>query len=400
MVLYHRLALWTAVLAVSGTLIGILYATGSGAPLDASGIPSGMATRVELSLSNQEEIRTVELYPDGITAKHSLATHKDGSVTNYWYRPDSTLERAVTDGPADADGKRPRLRYAEVAPDGITYKVDIEYLADGSKSKETRLTDDGKEMRTYFHTNGIERRVQELAHDNRGWRLVQENLFREDRSLSQTMRTADGGAWERSFFNERSVLTNKKAMGPYDTRYSETFYQADGVTKKSEMEQNSQRTIVTTFRANGTRMEERTWSGAVASSSIKVIRFDSADKPLMQQWWTYRENKTFLWLVKVMRPKDGTLWKTVYFEADGSEITEIVYDGDGEMTSNYTRLKYGKDRRLVSTEKVVKNETVSTTTAPADSKVRFSLPADYTALSDMPPPPQVIPYVPAPMGGP
>lgn len=400
MISYHRLALWTAVLATAGTLIGILYAGGRGAPLDTTGIPSGMTTRVELSLSKPEEIRTVELYADGITAKHALATHKDGSVTNYWYRPDSTLERAVTDGPADADGKRPRLRYAEVAPDGITYKFDVEYLADGSKSKETRLTDDGKELRTYFYATGVERRVQELAHDNRGWRLVQENLYREDKSLAVAMRTADGGAWERSFFNERSVLESKKAMGPYGTRYAETFYQSDGVTKKSEMDQNGQRTIVTTFRPNGTRLEERTWSGAVASSSIKVVRFDAADKQIMQQWWSYSDNKTLLWLVKVMRPTDGSLWKTIYFEPDGSEITEIVYEGDGEMGSNYSRFKYGKDRRLVQTEVVVKNETVKTIVAPSDSKVRFSIPADYTVLSDMPPPQQVIPYVPAPMGGP
>ncbi|MDZ4837430.1 MAG: hypothetical protein SGJ27_26895 [Candidatus Melainabacteria bacterium] len=398
MISHRRLALGTAILAIAGALGSIFLATDRGATIDEKGIPPGIASRVEVS--KNEEVRTVELYPDSITAKHSFATHKDGSVTNYWYRPDGTLEKAITDGPEAADGKRPRLRYAEVAPDGFTYALDVEYLTDGRKSKETVLSADGKVTRTYFHNNGVERRVQELAHGKTGWKIVQENQFRDDKSLLQSLQTLDNNAWERKFYNDEGVLTNTIAMGPYGSRYFETAYDIDGVTRTSEMEQTSQKTVITTFRKDGSPIEERTWSGAVSGSSIRVVRFDSKINAVMQQWWTFRNNKHSLWMIKVFRSTDHTLWKNIYFDPDNLETTEIVYDGDGEMVPNFTRRKYGKDGLLVEEERVLKSKTVSTKKIAPERNIRISLPADYTVLSDMPVPKQVIPYVPAPMGGP
>jgi antitoxin component YwqK of YwqJK toxin-antitoxin module len=375
---------------------GILLATTRGEPLDTNVGPRGMDTRLELSKG--EEIRTVELYPDRITAKHSVATHGDGSITNYWYRPDGTIEKAITEGPADADGKRAQRRYAEIATDGFTYLHDIEYSADGVKSKETVLRD-GKQVRSYFHNNGVERRNQVIVREKKGWRLAQEDLFREDASLAESLRNTENGAWERKFFNENSVLVSSKAMGAFGSRYTEVTYYPDGVTKASLMEQNGQGTKLTTYRSNGSREEERTWSGPVSGANIQVAAYDLQDRQVYQQWWSFADGKHYLWLVKTFRA-DKSLAKAVYFERNSKEATEISYKGDGEYGGDYTRRRFrAADGTLALEEDEVANKVVATREFSPAQKITLQLPAEYTTLKEVPPLSQVIPYAPAPMGG-
>lgn len=387
-----RTALGAALIATAVALGGVWFATGGSAPLDADVFPERLGIRVELG--KEKEIRTVELYPDLITPKHSVATHGDGSITNYWFRADSTLEKAITEGPAADDGTRARLRYAEIADDGVTFVLDIEYRPDGTTTKETRLAEENKLVRTYFHANGIERRAQIILRDKQGWKLSQEDLYREDHTLAESLRSFDNKAWEKKFYSEQGVLVGMKKAGPYGTSYTEVAYQEDGVTKKLELDQNSSRTILTSYRPNGSRIEERTYNGPVAAApSTQVVYFDDKDQMLFQQWWSMSDGKQYLWLIKEFRA-DKSLARTIYFERNSQEATEIAYKGDGEYRSDYTRRRFDKEGRLTKEEDEVGNKVVATREFTPEENIRLDLPEGYTTLTEVATPPQVIEYSP------
>lgn len=375
---------------------GIWLATTDNTELGMTDFPIG--TDVRLEVAKDAEIRTVELYADRVTAKHSVATLRDGSITNYWYRADGTLEKAVTEGPPDAAGVRMVKRQAEIAPDGFTYLYDVEYLADGSKSKETKF-EQGKLLRSYFHANGIARRVQIIVAEKKGWRLTQEDLYRPDTSLVESVRYGDNDAWERKFFNEQNVLVNSKAMGAYGTRYTEVEYYPDGVTRQRMVEQNGQGTKLTTYRTNGARDQERVFSGPVTGSNLVVTAYDSHDRMTFQQWWSFGESGYYMWQLKTFR-ENGSMAKSVYFEKNSKGATEVVFKGDGAYHSDFTRRKFrNEDGTLELEEDEVKNKVVATRQFSPERNIKLQLPKEQLELKDVSPlPRQVIEYAPAPMG--
>lgn len=390
--IFRRL-LGAALFAVAGALAGgAWYAATVPTPLETNDFPKG--TGVRLELSSNAEIRTVELYADQLTAKHSVATHGDGSQTNYWYRPDGTIEKAITESPADEHGKRTQRRYAEIAPDGFTFVYDVEYLADGRKTKETRLVD-GRLQRSYFHDNGTARRVQVIAREKQGWMLTQEDIFRADATLSESLRNFDNSAWERKFFNEQGVLVASKEMAAYKSRYTEIAYHADGLTRARETVQNGEGTTVTLYRDNGTRDYQITWNGEVGTSSLMTVGYDADDRKAYQQWWSQGDGMYHLWLVKVYRA-DKTLARTIYFERGNLMATDIVWEGDGDYGGNYTRRRFGPDGLLFVEEDEVKNKVVATREFSPAQKITLDIPVEYKELRMVDPvPPQVIPYTPA-----
>ena len=383
----------TVVAAVGG---GLWFATTGSAPLEATNFPVG--TEVRLEVWKDAEVRTVELYADRLTPKHSVATHADGSITNYWYRADGTVERATTDGPPDANGMRIRKRLAEIAADGRTYLYDVEFFDDGSKSKETKFEGD-KLLRSYFHPNGIARRVQIIVAEKKGWRLTQEDLYRPDSSLVESVRRGENDAWERKLYNEQNVLVSSTAMGAYGTRYTEVEYYPDGVTKRRMVEQNGQGTKLTTYRANGSRDQERVFSGPVSGSNLVVYAYDSHDRPTFQQWWSYDAKGYYMWQLKTFR-ENGSMATSVYFERNSKGATEIVFKGDGAYQSDYTRRKFrNEDGTLFAEEDEVQNKVVATREFSPARNITLKLTKEQSELKDVSPlPRQVIEYAPAPMG--
>lgn len=386
--------------AVLALLVGggaMLLATTSSAPLETTNFPTGTDTRLEVA--KDAVVRTVELYDDRVTAKHSVATHGDGSITNYWYRPDGTIEKAITDGAPNADGIRVRKRVAEVAADGFTYLHDVEYFDDGSKSKETKF-ENGKLLRSYFHPNGIARRVQVIIAEKKGWRLTEEDLFRPDSSLAESVRRGDNDAWERKLFNEQNVLLSSKAMSGYGVRYTEVEFYPDGITKKRMVEQNAQGTKLTTYRDNGSRDQERVWSGAVGTSNMVVHAYDSKDRLAFQQWWSISESGYYMWQLKTFRD-NGSILSNVYYERNSKGVTEVIFKGDSGFNSDYTRRKFrNEDGTLYVEEDEVNNKVVATREFSSARNIKLELPAEQTQLKDVTPlPRQVIAYSPAPMGG-
>jgi len=390
------LALGAALLAAAGGVGGVLYATTGSAPFDTKVFPERLEVRLEVGQG--AEIRTVELYPDRITAKHSIANHGDGSITNYWYRPDGTIEKAVTESKADEKGTRTMLRYAEVAADGRSYVLDIEYKPDGTKAKETRLAADGSMVRNYFHTNGNTRRAQTILREKQGWKLSQEDLFREDASLAESLRNLDNKAWERKFFSESGVLVGLKAMGAWESRYTEVAYFGDGKTKSREVVQNSSGTTLTTYRANGSREFERSWSGPVAGSSMRLMAYDDMDRQTYQQWWNYTGGEYKVWLVKIFR-EDKTLAKTLYLDNSKGESMEIVHTGDGEYGGNYMRRNFRQDGTLSWEEDVQNNKDVAKREFTVEQNIRMQNPAEWSAFHKVDAmPEQVIQYAPPQRG--
>jgi antitoxin component YwqK of YwqJK toxin-antitoxin module len=387
-----------ALAAVALTGGAIWFATTDSTTLAAANFPEG--TEVRLEVARDAEIRTVELYADRVTAKHSVATHGDGSITNYWYRADGTLEKAVTEGPPDADGVRKLKRQAEVAPDGFTYLYDIEYFADGSKSKETKF-EQGKLLRSYFHPNGIVRRAQIIVAEKQGWRLTREDLYRPDTSLLESVSYGDNNSWERKFFDEHNVLVSSKAMAGYGTRYVEVEYYPDGVTKRRMVEQNGQGTTLTTYRVNGSRDQERVINGPVSGANMVVYAYDAQDRPTFQQWWSFGESGYYIWQLKTFRD-NGSLASSVYFERNSKGATEIVFKGDGAYQSDFTRRKFrNEDGTLALEEDVVKSKVVAAREFTPARNIKLELRKEQTELKDVSPlPRQVIEYAPAPMGGP
>jgi hypothetical protein len=370
-----------------------MLATMRDTALDAGAFQTSTAIRAELH--DGETIRTVEFYPDGITPRKSVAQNVDGSNTTYTYRTDGTLDKIVTDSAADQNGLRSRLRYSEIAPDGKTYAYDVEWAADGTKRKETRLVNNETTERSYFYADGNVRRSQVIALDSKGWKLVTEDIYREDRTLAHTLRSGQHDSFEATDYaadGVRAVFVKKLVSG----QYVEFTLADDGVTKLREVVQRSDGTTITVRRPDGTIAERRQWTSTVNQGSMVVEVMDGGGKLMYDNWWVWKDEKYVLWSHREYRA-DGTNSRQIIFASDGKTAeTELVYDGDGRMggTSNFLRRKYRPDGTLATEEVVVKYQTQSTAEFSVEDNKRLVMDPSRLVDSEYTAPPTVVPYVP------
>jgi len=389
-------ALAATVLVSAAALAGAaIFMPRAEAPLDQGTFPSQLSVRAEVH--EGEVVRTVELYPNG-TPRFGEAENADKSVTKFWYREDGTLAKAVTESAPDEQGKRTQLRYAEVGADGKTYVYDVEYNAAGDKLKETRLVDANTTERTYFFPVGDTRRTQVIALDTRGWKLVTEDVFREDRTLVHTLRSGEAGSWEENdFADDGKTVVGLRRLRKHSVDYVDWQFDATGVTKLREVMQTNSRTTVTIRRPDdGSISEVREWTGEVEKSSMLVYIYDRAGNRMYDQWWDMKEGKYVLWMVREYRP-DGTQSRQLLHDKNGGFIVaELVYSGDGMGGNNSTflRRKYRADGTLETEEDVVASKVAALREfTPADNR-RIEVAPEHLAFSAYTAPPQVVPYSP------
>lgn len=370
----------------------VMITMGSTALVEPGVFPSLPTTRAELH--DGETIRSVELYPDGVTPRRGTAVSVDDSETRFEYRPDGTLARVTTMSAPDEKGERRLMRFAEIAEDGKTYAYDVEYFPSGTTAKETRLVDPANTHRSYFFEDGSVRRTQVIALDSKGWKLVTEDIFREDQTLAHTLRSAEHGAYEKTWYAEdgvRVTTVNKFVPG----RYIEYTLSADGETKLREVYQDYNGTRITTRRENGVVEKTRSWTSEVGKGSMIVEVMDESGTLIYDNWWILRDGNYTLWMHREYRP-DGTNSRQLIFRDDSTTVeTELVYTGDGrKIADSFIRRKYRPDGTLATEEDVEKYKTVAERQfTPEDNRRALVDPerlldGEYTA------PPTVVPYVP------
>lgn len=377
-----------AVLVGAIALTGIRFAT-TGDTISDEVFPEKLPVQAELH--DGEILRNVEFYPDGVTPKHAFAYNNDGTLTDYWYREDGTLERAESFW-QNEDGSRIVLRRAEFLPDGVTYKYDIEYFADGiARAKELVLIDDNRQHRQFFWPNGVVRLDQVILRDQKGWKLKSRWEYREDASTLSRYEAGDNDSFEEWIHSEKGLLITYKKKTAWGGSYTEENYGGeDGNTVMRRMTQNHMSTKVETFDTSGKPLEERVWFGAIETGMMNVTVFDDAGKKRFYQSYMPKDGKPRLYVITEFKP-DGKDGRNFYFQQDGA-ISETVYNEDG---SKWTRRLFRPDGTLAEEIDMEKGKgKVGTRQYEESADIRVQIPQEYLVFRPFTAPDQIIPYIP------
>lgn len=350
---------------------------------------------VQAQLHDGEDLRNVEYYPDNVTPRRAVAYNKDGSESEYNYRPDGTLERAQT-VLVDETGTRTLIRKAEFLADGVTYKHDIEYFADGTRvRKELVLADANTQHRKYYHDNGAVYEDQVIVLDRKGWKLSTESEYRADSSLVSTYQAFEYDSWERKFFDEKGALTMKQGVGRWGSEYTELTY-LNGTVAVREVIQNSSGTKLITRRPDGTIAEERQWYGPLTKAMMVVTIFDQNGKKDFYQSYYSRDDGGYDLSTLTIYAPNGNNARTVYYEKDG-KINETIYNP--EDSKKWMRRLYRANHTL---SEEIDMETgkgkVATRTFSEEDNIRFEIPERFVEFFPFTLPDQVIEYHPQYMG--
>jgi hypothetical protein len=386
------------VLASAAALALVVYATTPDTALDAGAFPTVPQSNLRIELRSGEQVRNVQLYPDGVTARRAVAEKEDGSISTFVFHPDGKPDTLVVESAADEKGDRRTLRQVKYAPDGRTLAHDVEFNQHGVLIKEALLTDPKLIKRSYFFDSGELRKAQSIVLEYQGWILRDETVMRIDRTLARTLISGNNGAFVDTAFAEDGtrVVSEKKLTASYGV-YTEVLFADDGVTRLREVRQDTSETTLAHNDSSGKLIELRKWSGEVGKGSLFVDYYDQRGKLVYNQWWnTTKDGKYVLWLYREYRD-DATQSRQVIFANDGRTVeAELLYDGDGRTMNNYTflRRKYRADGTLETEEDVVQNKTLATRTFPESNDRRIDLDPKRLELGDFSAPPQVVPYSP------
>jgi hypothetical protein len=389
-------------LALSLVAALIIAAVGPGAEKDLAreAFQKPHGSRIELPKGSQS-IRVVELYPDRRTRKHGVEDHPDGSTSHYWYRPDATLERAVTYASASAEGERTVLRLARMEPDGVTFTEELGYYLDGTLERHVILQEDGTTSRRYYHSNSQIARDQVLRRDGKEWRLAFEAAFRLDGTRERSFLITAGVSTVDTLFNEKERVVVVKTHDHKRETYAEAWYQDDGTTVKREVKQDYQGTTVVVFRDNGTALHRLVWHGNVKDGYLTVSVLNLAGKKVMDQTYYYHEGQQRLKSVELFGA-DEKRHRLIVFHSALSPLTvefDVVFKtpvtGYGWQGPHHRR-DYRKDGTLETEKENADSSTlvwerkfaVSDNVRPVvdPSWIKWRLPDDL--------PPQVIEYIP------
>lgn len=397
--LRFRIAL-AAVSLSAIALAGGFYLT-AGDTINNDVFPDHLSTRTELHPG--EDLRNVEFYADGVTPRHSFAYNTDGTTSNYNYRPDGTLETAETILTKD-DGTKIVLRHADIMPDGVTYKHDVEYFADGvRKAKENTLVDGKTQHRLYYHENGAVRSDQTLVFDGqslvytgqsyvkKGWFLSTESVYRADSTLASTFKSGANDSSERQNFSDKGVLVSWMKTGEYQSTYEEAVYQADGKTLVRKMKQDHQNTEVTTYRPDGSPSETREWYGPVATAMMTVVTFDKNGIRVLTQSYMSASDKYRLYSINTYSADGKDDRRHISFTVGGA-ATETVYFGDG---STWVNRYFSASGFLQKEDDMKAGSGVQATREYTEAdNIRMDIPKEWLVMTKWEAPKQVIPYVP------
>ncbi|MBZ0186088.1 MAG: hypothetical protein K8F91_07500, partial [Candidatus Obscuribacterales bacterium] len=349
---------------------------------------------VRLEFHEGERSRTVELYPNGVR-QHATAQHNDGSVTDFFYREDSTLREAITRSP-ETNGVRTVLRHALIEPDGVTYTLETEYFDNGAKKKVRQLLDPLTTWTRYFFTNGVTQKDQQIKRGENGWFLVSEDVRREDESLEQKFRLADDGSFLTERFSKAGTLVAKIEKNKQNTSYTEAWYKDDGKTPTKRVDQDSSGTKVTILDAKGQTVETYDFYGDISKNSSIWRKVYVDGVPVLEQWWEFRPDGTYkIDLVKTFFA-NGEESLLVWIADDGITIeTEVIFHDDRGMRSSRTIKHYHKDGSLKEVEELDgSNKKLSETTHPEGNEVRGIVDPNWLSEMTIDLPPQAIPYSP------
>lgn len=306
---------------------------------------------IQVELHPGEVLRKVETYEDKITPKHAVADDQKGTTSEYWFRPDGTLERALTRSAPDLTGATIEIRRAELLQDG-TYKYDVEFALDGAKLKELVLLDPTTQRRQYFYASGDVRRDQYIKRDRQGWRLDIESVYREDRSLAKTFKALDYEGYEQKDFSDAGILVKMTKMASWKSDYTLVEYQSDGKTPVSEFRQTHQQTWLTVYRKDGTKDVARMWSGPLDKAIMTVDVFDATGTTVLyhQYWFPRPDYKWVLWLVEDYFP-DKKSHRTIYFDDKTGKVkSETEY-----FDANHWVLRDYREDGTLSSEQLMES---------------------------------------------
>lgn len=343
-------------------------------------------------------IRTVELYPDKRTPRFGIEDHADGTTTHYYYRPDGTLEQAARFGkPDQLTGERAVLRNSLMEPDGVTYREDKEYLADGSLTKEVALQADGTTTRRYYHANGRIARDQVMERDARVWKLASESAFHADGTRQRQFLVTPGVSTVDTLYWPGEKVMAVRTHEHKASRYKEVWFDQDGETVIREVDQDWHGTKIVIKRKNGTVAEQHVWYGNVKDGSQYVTVMDEAGKKRLVQYLFVYEGELRLRSVEAYDAQ-GTWTDLVIFETVGPSAGnvefEVKFEG-GSWSGPHTRREYRKDGSLeVVYKKKDSNTVVSEKKFSETDNIRPAIDAEWTKRRMVTLPPQVIEFVP------
>lgn len=351
--------------------------------------------------AGSESIRIVDFWPDGTTRKEGTEYNRDGSVSQYWFRPDGTLRHATVLGPEGEDGKRATLRVTDMAPDGRTFQTDTEWYASGALKKVVKLESDGNTSRRFYFETGQLDREQQMVLADGTWRLASESAFRADGTKSRTFLVGDGETTDL-LFNENELAVVVRVHNKKLDQYTERWYEDDGKTLKRAVDQNNQGTLLAIKGAGGVDRVTYDFSGNMADGMLEVTFYDEKGVKVATQSWWVLEGKRVLRAVMFF-DKDGKWDRQYLIEVSGPGAGKVERDtkfGGMDFRGNYTSRNYAPDGTLKSV--IVygpDGKQVSETTHDSHENIAPEIDPRITRyklfeLSIPETPPQVVEYVP------
>lgn len=357
--------------------------------------PEKMEFRVELH--DDEAVRTVQYYPDGLTPMHAIADHKDGKLSEYWYYETGKVREAKTlSAPDEETAKRHLLREAHIAADGVTYQSDVEYFDDGSMWKETRLVgEDRTERRVYYPQSGALQSDQKLSKMRVGWVKTEEKIFSEEGLLTSLFTLLEDGSRVTKAFDETGKVTSIVTWDQYGSRYKEDWLYPDGETVRRQVEQAGDGTEVKENREDGTLKRKLKWAGEIDKSGVLIVwLYNEQEQELFEQYFMFREGRYHIWSISVHR-SDGKDLRNIYFD-HGSTIptSDVLYD-EGDPKARDRVLRQFDENGFLKETKTWRgaiNGLVESFT-PKDN-IRVTVPDEYLVFPTYENPPQKVPYNP------
>lgn len=357
--------------------------------------PEKLEFRVELH--EDEAVRNVQYYPDGLTPMHAIADHKDGKLSEYWYYDNGKVREAKTlSAPDEETAKRHLLREAHVATDGVTYQSDVEFFDDGTKWKETVLvSEDRTERRVFYPLSGALQSDQKLSKMRVGWVKTEEKIFSEAGLLTSLFTLLEDGSRVTKAFDETGKVTSIVTWDQYSSRYKEDWLYPDGSTIRRHLEQAADGTEVKENREDGTLERKLKWAGDIDKSGVLIVtRYNGQEQEVFEQYFMFRDGQYRIWNISVHR-KDGKDLRNIYFD-NGSTIptSDVLYDESDPAARDRVLRQFDENGFLTETKTWRGAISGKVETFTPKDNIRVTVPDEYLVFPIYENPPQKVPYNP------
>ena len=339
-----------AAVALTGILVALVYFL-SGEPAEETNLLANkLPVRVELR--EGEQSREVEYYDDLITPRFAVADLTNGHQQVFHYRPDGTLERATTFG-AESNGTRSVLRVAIIDSDGQTFREDKQFYESGNLRRLLLLEDPVTTTeRNYFDQNGWNLALSRILSrdiDDKTWKVVQEQAYRENGTRSRTFAIADR-VETTVLFDENELVIARYVFDKNQDTYTERDFAEDGETIVRSVNQDDDGTRLELNRPDGTISEKREWWGEIGKSGMHVHKFDEKGRRTVSQWWLLLNDVVVLRQIRVFDPDRDFETRTMLFHTEGPGKGklefEMIYESPEGNAGPHTFRDYHPDGSL------------------------------------------------------